>query len=133
MTSAPAPRREDQPDGSVRIFFAAPINFQGQAKGHCDFRPPTVGELIDIGDPRSLVLSADGTGTDYVDRVTLRRWAGVLVEGHDFDVIARERDLRLGVLIERALLGFFENARTWLKAGSAPSHNGDTPSPPSKV
>jgi hypothetical protein len=130
--SAPAPRREDLPDGSVRIHFAAPIVDQGKARLFCDFRPPTVGELIDTGDPRALVMSADGVGTDYVDRIALRRWGEKLIVGHDFDVIARERDLRLGMLIEGVLLGFFENARMWLKAGSAPLTNGDTASPPSK-
>lgn len=133
MSEAAAPRREDLPDGSVRIIFAAPILFHAEPKGHCHFRPPTVGELIDLGDPRSLVVGGDNMATEYIDRTILRQWAAKLIEGHDFDFIARERDLRLGVLIERALLGFFENARTWLKAGSALSHNGDTPSPPSKV
>lgn len=132
MSGTPTPRREDLPDGSVRIWFAAPIVDQGQAKSHCDFRAPTVGELIDIGDPRSLVGMA-GVATEYVDRQILRQWAAKLIVGHDFDVISRERDLRLGLLIEGALLGFFENARTWLQAGSAPSTSGDTALPPLKA
>nr|WP_047574289.1 hypothetical protein [Methylobacterium sp. ZNC0032] len=132
--SAAAPRREDLPDGSVRIHFATPIvGIGGEAKLSCDFRCPTVGELIDLGDPRALVMSADGVGTDYVDRIALRRWGEKLIVGHDFDVLSRERDLRLGMLIEGALLGFFENARSSLKAGSAPSPNEATASQPSKT
>lgn len=128
MSGEPAPRREDLPDGSVRIIFAAPILLHAEPKGHCDFRPPTVGELIDIGDPRNLVIGADRTATEYLDRITLRQWAGKLIVGHDFDIVSRERDLRLGLLIEGVLLGFFENARTWLRAASAPSPNEAMPS-----
>lgn len=119
--AALAPRRENLPDGSVRIWFAAPILFHAEPKGSCVFHPPNVGDWIDIGDPRSFVYNDEGVGTPYTDRATLRQWAKKLIEGHDFEVIARESDMRLAILIEDVLLGFFRNARNWLNAESAPS------------
>lgn len=121
MTSAPAPRREDQPDGSVRIFFAAPISDQGQAKGHLVLRQPTAGEVWELGDPRGFIYNDQGLGTPYVDRPLLLQWIRKLIVDHDSDVVARERDPALGMLIEEAVLDFFKNARMRLKPVSAPS------------
>lgn len=119
------PRREDLPDGSVRIHFAGPIVDQGQARLFCDFRPPTVGELIDIGDPRAIVYDDVGGSAPYTDRSKLGTWARKLIVGHDYDVISRERDMRLGILLEEVLLDFFRSARRWLNAASAPSPSED--------
>lgn len=116
--AAPAPRREDLPDGSVRIVFAAPIILHGEAKGHVDLRPPTAGERWDIGEPISHVYG-DGAVTPWVDRAVLRKWIDLLMVGHDADVIARERDAALGILIEEAVLDFFAKARKRLMAASA--------------
>jgi hypothetical protein len=122
--SAPAPRREDQPDGSVKIIFAAPILDIDQPKKHLTLRPPTIAEFWEIGDPRHFVYSADGLGTPFTDRPTLKAWIGNLIEGHDPDIIGAQSDLALAMLIEGAVLDFFSNARTSLKTASAPLQNG---------
>lgn len=115
----PLPRREDQPDGSVKILFAAPILDIGEAKRHLTLRPPQAGEIWDIGDPRSFIYNDDGLGTPYVDRVRLRTWIGRLIEGHDVDIIGAQGDAALGLLIEEAVLDFFGKARKQLKPASA--------------
>lgn len=117
---APSPRREDLPDGSVRIVFAAPIVLHGEAKGFVDLRPPTAGEVWDLGDPRAFIYNEAGLGTPYTDRTLLRQWIAKLMVGHDADIIARERDAALGLLIEEAVLDFFARARRRSKAESAP-------------
>jgi hypothetical protein len=119
--SAPAPRREDLPDGSVRIVFAAPILYHTEPKGFVDLRPPTAGEVWEMGDPRQFIFNDAGLGTPYTDRALLRQWIGKLMVGHDADMIARERDAALGILIEEAVLDFFAKARRRSKAASAPS------------
>jgi len=116
-----APRREDQPDGSVKIIFAAPIMFHDEAKGHLTLRPPRTGEVWEIGDPRSYIYSDDGLGTPYVDRPRLVQWIKRLIVGHDVDLIGASTDLALGLLIEQAVLDFFLKARMSLKPESAPS------------
>lgn len=115
------PRREDLPDGSVRIHFAKPILHFGEAKMAAVFRPPTAGEFLDLGDPRHYVYDADGFGAPHTDRALLRRWAALLIVGHDIDMVGREADPMLGMLIEEAILDFFANARRRLKPASAPS------------
>lgn len=117
----PLPRREDQPDGSVKILFAAPILDIGEPKKFVTFRPPTVAEFWEIGDPRHFVYSADGIGTPYTDRPTLLTWIRRLITGHDADLIGREGDLALAMLIEGAVLDFFTKARMSLRAASVTS------------
>ena len=116
-----APRRDDLPDGQVRVVFAAPIIHFGEAKGALTMRPPTVSEIWEIGDPRSYIFNDAGHGVPYVDRDRLRQWIGRLMVDHDADVIGRERDPALGLLIEEIVLGFFTTARKRLASGSAPS------------
>lgn len=115
-----APRREYLPDGSVRIVFAAPILLHGEAKGSLTLRPPTVDEYLELGDPNYVVYSDEGQVMPHIDRPLLRRWAARLVEGHDLDIVGRQRDLALGLAIEGAVLDFFRNARKRSKAASAP-------------
>lgn len=114
------PRREDLPDGSVRIHFAAPILLHDEPKRFVTFRPPAVGEIWDYGDPLEFVVQ-DGAGTPYIDRKILRRWIELLMSDHDADIIGRERDPLLGMMIEDAVLGFFTTARTRLMVASGAS------------
>jgi len=115
------PHREDLPDGSVRIVFAAPILHFAEPKRAATLRQPTVSELFEIGDPRTYLFNDAGQGVPYVDREKLMQWFSRLIVDHDADIIGRERDLALGMLIEEAILGFFLNARKQLTAVSAPS------------
>lgn len=125
----PLPRREDQPDGSVKILFATPILDIGEPKKELTLRAPQAGEIWDIGDPRSFIYNDDGLGTPYVDRVRLRTWIGRLMVGHDVDIIGLQGDAALGLLIEEAVLDFFwesaEAIETCIRAladrGIAPS------------
>ncbi|TCR69691.1 hypothetical protein [Bosea sp. BK604] len=117
----PVPRREDLADGSVRVYFAAPIPHGVEPKGFVTFRPPTAGEVLMHDDPKAYVYNADGLGTPYTDRAALWGWGQRLIEGHDLDVIGRERDPALGMLIADVILDFFLNARKRLKPASAPS------------
>lgn len=117
--SAAAPRREDQPDGSVKIIFAAPILYHDESKGSLTLRPPKAGEIWDIGDPRSYIYNEAGLGTPYVDRERLRAWIGRLMVDHDSDLVGRNGDAALGLLIEEAVLDFFGSARRRLKPASA--------------
>lgn len=119
LAGSPAPRREDLPDGSVRIWFAAPILFHTEPKSFLDLRPPTAGEVWELGDPLSHVYG-DGAVTPYVDRGLLLRWLGKLIVGHDVDIVGRERDAGLGLMIEEAVLDFFATARKRSRAASAP-------------
>lgn len=109
--SAAAPRREDQPDGSVKIIFAAPILYHDEAKSALTLRPPTIREVWDIGDPVTLVFSESGAVISTVDRPSLAAWANRLIDGHDPDIIGAQRDVALGLLIEEAIVDFFRNAR----------------------
>ena len=115
------PRREDLPDGSVRIVFAAPILFHAEPRASLTLRAPTAGERWEIGDPRSYIENAAGLGMAYTDREMLVRWIRLLIVDHDFDFIARDRDLSLAILIEDVVLGFFTKARMRLRPPSAPS------------
>lgn len=117
--SQPAPRREDLPDGTIRIWFGAPILLHAEPKGFLDLRPPTAGEVWELGDPLSHVYG-DGAVTPYVDRALLLRWIGKLMIGHDVDIVAREPDAGLGLMIEEAILDFFGTARKRSRAASAP-------------
>lgn len=122
MSAEPvAPRREDLADGSVRIHFAAPILFHDEPRRFVTLRPPTVREVIEIGDPVTWVYSADGGATSVVERPILLRLVMALIVDHDFDFLAGSRDIALGLLLEEVVLGFFRNARTRLRAASAPS------------
>ncbi len=119
MQQNPVPRREAQPDGSVRVLFSAPILEHGEPKGFVTMRPPRAGEIWDFGDPLEFVVQ-DGASTPYVDRKTLRRWITLLMVDHDAEVIARENSTALGLLIEDVVLGFFLTARISLTATPAP-------------
>jgi len=116
-----APRREEQPDGSVKIIFASPILFHDEAKGYLTLRQPTIREVWEIGDPVTWVFSEAGAVVSTVDRLALRSWVGRLIEGHDADLIGAHRDVALGLLIEEAVVDFFRSARRRLKPPSAPS------------
>lgn len=118
---APAPRREDLPDGSVRIWFSSPIFLHAEPKGFLTLRPPQVGERWEHGEPNAYVFNAEGLGTPYTDRPCLRGWIERLIVDHDIDIIGRSSDLALGLLIEEAVLGFFTNARKRLRTESARS------------
>jgi hypothetical protein len=120
VNAAPAPRREDLPDGSVRICFAAPIMLIDQPKPSLTLRQPTVFDVLDIGDPVTWIFDTEGNATKLVERDKLKTWFARLIDGHDPDIVGRERDTALGLLIEDALLGFFPSARTRLKPASAP-------------
>lgn len=115
------PRREDLPDGSVRVIFAKPILHFADPKGAVTFRQPTVSELWELGDPRSYLFDDAGHGLPYVDREKLQQWIARLIVDHDADIIGREPDVALGMLIEEVVLGFFTSARKRLMAVSAPS------------
>lgn len=119
--AAPAPRREDMPDGTVRIWFSAPILLHDEPKGFLDLRQPTAGEIWELGDPRAFIYDEHGLGTPWTDRELLRKWIARLMTGHDPDIVGRERDAGLGLLIEEAVLDFFAKARRRSKAASAPS------------
>lgn len=116
-----APRREDQPDGSVKIIFAAPILDHDEPKNSLSLRPPRAGEIWDIGDPVTWVFGDGGAVVQTVDRPTLRAWVGRLIEGHEPDLVAVKGDIALGLLIEEVIVDFFRNARTRLKPPSAHS------------
>lgn len=119
--SSPIHRREDQPDGKVKIIFAAPILLHDEAKRSLSLRPPRAGEIWDLGDPRSYIYNEAGLGTPYVDRERLKAWIGRLMVDHDHDIIGHTGDAALGMLIEEVVLDFFGNARKWSNAASAPS------------
>lgn len=122
-----APRREDQPDGSVRIVFAAPILFHAEPRSSLLLRQPTVGEVWELGDPRGIVYNEEGLGVPFTDREKMILWVKKLIVDHDFDFVARDRDLALAILIEEAVLDFFTKARTRLKPPSARSQKPDQP------
>lgn len=113
-------RREDLPDGKVRIIFATPIMLFEEAKRSVTLRPPTAGEIWEIGDPRSYIYNADGLGTPYVDRGRFRSWLSKLMVDHDADIIGVMGDVTLGMLIEDVVLDFFQTGRKRSSAGSAP-------------
>lgn len=115
------PRREDLPDGSVKIHFAAPILDIDQPKRHLTLRRPRAGEIWDIGDPVTWVFSEAGAVISTVDRPALRSWVGRLMEGHDPEIIGELGDIDLGLLIEDVIVDFFRSARRRLKPPSAPS------------
>lgn len=121
MQTQPTHRREDQPDGSAKIWFAAPILDIDKPKRFLILRQPRAGEIWDLGDPRSYIYNADGLGTPYVDRERLKKWIDRLMTEHDADVIGVMGDAALGMLIEETVLDFFTNARTQSKTASAPS------------
>jgi hypothetical protein len=121
MSTAPlAPRREDLPDGSVTIWFSAPILHHGDPKGSLVLRPPCVMDVVEIGDPVTWFFDSAGRGVQSLDRERLKLWFQRLIDGHDADMVGRERDTALGLLIEDAICGFFQNARMSLKPASAP-------------
>lgn len=119
--SLASPRREDQPDGSVKITFAAPILFHAEPKSYLTLRRPFAGEIWDIGDPVTWVFSDSGAVVSTVDRPALRAWVYRLMEGHDPDIIGKLGDIDLGLLIEDVIVDFFRSARRRLKPPSAPS------------
>lgn len=114
-------RREDLPDGKVKITLAAPILDIDKPKRHLTLRPPTAGEIWEIGDPRSYIYNAEGLGTPYVDRGRLVNWIGRLMLDHDADIIGTMGNAALGLMIEEAVLDFFSNARKQSSNASAPS------------
>ena len=114
-------RIETLPNGAARIHFDAPILLVDQPKGFVDFRPPTVGEYIDIGDPLTWVVDENRRATPFLDRVLLKQWAALLMVGHSFDVLSREPSVELAVMIEDVITGFFQKARLTLSKQSAPS------------
>ena len=121
MRDNPAPRHEELPSGQVRVLFSAPIVHFSEAKGSVTLRPPNVSEIWEIGDPRSFIFNDAGLSTPYTDREKLRQWIGRLMVDHDSDIIGREADPALGMLIEEVVLGFFSSARKRLTNASAPS------------
>lgn len=129
MTDMPAPRRELQPDGSVRIYFSAPILHHADPRGFVTLREPMALEGWQIGDPVSFIYDDRGYGTPYVDRERLLSWITRLIVDHDIDFIGRTRDLALSMLIEETVLGFFREARTRLRPPSAGSSAQESPLP----
>lgn len=115
-----APRREDLPDGSVRIHFAAPILLHAEPKGSLLLRQPAVMDVLELGDPVTWVWDAANNSTRVVERDKLKLWFARLIREHDADIVGREPDTALGLLIEDVLLGFFPSARRRLKPASAP-------------
>lgn len=82
-------------------------------------RPPTAMEIIEVGDPSAWV-SNGAAATFVVERDKLANWFRKLIADHDADIVGRERDAALGLLIEEVILDFFRNARKRLKPESAP-------------
>lgn len=117
----PTPHRENLPDGSVRVYFSAPILFHAEPKGFATFRAPTVADVWELGDPRVYLFNEAGQGVPYTDREVLVKWIGRLMVDHDVDMVGRHGDAALGLLIESVVLDFFTIARKRLTAGSAPS------------
>lgn len=131
--SAPATasghRLERLADGTARVHFAQPIlEHADQLRRHVDFRPYTIIERLEIGDPVEWLVS-DETGMRIVDRARLMLWYRKLMVGHDPDMLGRVADGALAELIEEAILGFFSIARTGSKPASAPSSPSVSPSP----
>ena len=119
-------RREDMPDGSVRIWFDKPILEHTDPKGFLTLRRPTVMEALDIGDPVTWV--SDGSkALRTVDRALLIQWFRALAVGHDADIVGREPDLALGLLIEETILDFFPKARKRLQPEPAPASPLESP------
>ena len=98
-------------DGRVRFVLPAPVLHHDKPVTSFNLRPPSIDEQLTHGDPVSWVAGG-GSATRVIDRDLLRRFFGLLIEGHDADMIGRVTDPRLGYLIEEALLGFFAKART---------------------
>lgn len=121
MSQPPELRREPQPDGSVRVYFGKPILFHAEPKTFVTLRSPTVADIWELGDPRNFLFNEAGQGVPYTDRELLVRWIGRLMIDHDVDMIGRDGDAALGLLIEGVVLDFFLNARKRLKSESAPS------------
>lgn len=121
MSQTPELRREAQPDGSVRVHFGKPILFHTEPKTFVTLRSPTVADIWELGDPRNFLFNEAGQAVPYTDRELLVRWIGRLMVDHDVDMIGRDGDAALGLLIEGVVLDFFLNARKRLTSGSAPS------------
>jgi hypothetical protein len=116
--SSPAPRREDLPDGRVRIHFTGPILHFTETKTSVTLRLPTVGEVLDRGDPLTFVVD-DQASMPVVDRPAMREWFKALVVDHDADILLMQADTALGLLVEDVILGFFRSARRRLNPPSA--------------
>ncbi len=125
-----APTRTTQPDGSVRITFAAPIFDQAEPKRGCTLRPPTVGEYLDLGDPLTVVVDHAGAGVPVVDRALLLKWVERLMTDHDPVLVSRSSDLALAMMIEEVVLGFFSAARRRLRP---PSPDLSAPASPPEI
>lgn len=108
-------RREDLPDGSVRIYLDVPIADMAEPKTTFVIRRPTIGEQMRLGDPLTWVVD-DKASMPIIARDLVEHYARLLITGHDADVIFRTTNMRLGVMIEEIILGFFRNARMSLKA-----------------
>ncbi len=105
----------------MRIHFAAPIpNEFLEPKQFVTLRRPRIGEIIDIGDPLAFVVGEQAS-MPVVDRTILAQWFAALVADHSPDVLRMQEDVHLGLMIEDAILGFFQNARRALRQASAPS------------
>ena len=121
-------RLERLPDGTARVHFASAIlEHADQPRRHVDFRPYTISERLEIGDPVEALPAAtsgawhDATGIRIIDRPRLMLWYRRLMVGHDPDMLGRVHDGALAELVEEAILGFFMSARTRSKPASAPS------------
>lgn len=124
-------RLEHLPDGTARIHFAAPIlEHADQPRRHVDFRPYTIMERLEIGDPLQWVYASQST-VPFVDKDILKAWFRKLMIGHDPDILGRVSDPALAEMIEAALLGFFQTARIRSRPESAPSSATESPSPTS--
>lgn len=126
--SGDLPKIEHLPDDRVRLHFAAPILFHDKPMPFATFRSPTVMEVLEHGDPVTWLVDK-GAVMRVVDRACLLTWFRMLVTDHDADMIGRQGDLPLGLLIEEVLVDFFERGRKTSPQKSAlPSETG-FPSP----
>lgn len=104
-------KKEELPDGSVRLSFDAPILWGTEPKKDFVIRRPTIGEQMRLRDPLTWVLDGQAS-MPIINGDIVESYCRILIVGHDWEFLSRETNMALGMAIEETILGFFRNART---------------------
>jgi hypothetical protein len=102
---------------NVSIKLTKSVEIFGKRVGTVELKEPTGGQYVGLGDPRTLVFNASGSGYWVENAESIRKYLDLLII-HDAggDSIVSVLGLEDAMAVKEALFGFFTDAASRLAA-----------------
>jgi hypothetical protein len=95
------------------VTLSKPITLFGKTAGSIELREPNGGQFVKLGEPRTLVFNASGSGYWVENAETIRAYLDLLIV-HEVggDAVMALLTLEDAVVVKETLFGFFTDAAT---------------------